>query len=599
MPRPPVKRSKLNGSNQVAKRVANNPLSISPAARRRQLQEHLAHKDLGSVPNDSDDSDLLVTRSRTTRNRRNIARQEIYGSGGVGQGDKVAAHKSPSNKRQRLSPNETPQPESGVNGTRRNATLKSSNLKRTDRLSTSQAGRPSSTVPKSARPSPLGLKSALSPRGRSQETPTAEASILGPIKTRKRQPSILRLIDAPDSPILDQDFKDFLPETESTPLNASRKRKRKLSSPAAIPSQLQPQEEVLEAGNENTPNTEPDLPPPPLSRALSQKQQPFSERNSDTMAPPRSSSSAPSPTRPKSPSPTKNRANIRKPKQPKSLSTTALQALMPARRQQRTRRDRAAKATSEFDIPEDSSDPSNDATQNQGADSTAEGSYINSPKPTKRSKKASQPAKLQKRKPPSISRKSNPKPRGQEGGSRNSKARKASTQSPSKTRATSAAKSSSQQQQQHQHSLTKTTKPISDSSRRADKVVVEEEDKENRPSASSGAYSKRAQARGRAQAQEPGGESPSFAQQAADTADTATATAAAAADEEADDNEGTNLSIEVGRSYEHPRAHHDTEPPLRGGGQSRLAQEFKEVDEWELEFEDVTMDGEGSDPLAR
>jgi hypothetical protein len=593
MPRPPVKRSKLNIPNQAAKRAANNPLSSSPAARRRQLQEQLASKDVGRIPNDSDDSDLLVVKSRNSRNRRGVARQEIYGSGGVAQGDKVAAHKSPSHKRQRLSSKEVPKPEARLNGIRKSAPLKSGALKPINRLSNSQLI-PTSIIkaPANAEPSALGPASLKITRVGSQETPAAERSILGPLKIRKRQPSILRLIDGPDSSILDQDLEDFLPDDESTPLNASRK--RKLSTPPRAPSPALP----TSSQHDDPTNTEPDLPPPPSS-TVSQRRQPLTEIDSDTMAPPRSSSSAPSPIPTNAPSPAKNKANTRKAKQPRSLSTTALQALMPARRQQRTRRDRVAKDRSEFDIPEDSSDPQNDTAENH----TGEESYIASPRPTKSGRKPSQPKKLQKKNPPAVRKpntKIGPAEKGGRGGSISSrgKSRKPSTHSspPSKSRALPAAKTSSLMQQSEPPSdkpaTTSYSRRPSDTDGRGGLSLEEaegDEDKENRLSASSGGSSKPVRGQGRGYSKlnldEP-------------------APSPAALDDEHD------LSVEISRhSHYEPRGYgaHDAselEPDVRDE-QARLAQKFREVDEWEMEFEDVTTFdddegvGGGRDMLAR
>ncbi len=226
MPRPPVKRSKLNNPNQAAKRAPNNPLSSSPAARRHQLHEKLSHKSVGRVPNDSDDSDELVVKSSTPRNRRGVARQEIYASGGVAKGDKVAAHKSPSHKRQRVFLEESSRSEAGLNGEGKNARPKTRGLRPINRLSTSQTAQPStSKLPTNVIRSPSEHASVYASTERGPKTPATETSILGPIRTRTRQPSILRSIDGPDSSVLDPDLDDFLPDDESTPLDATRKRK--------------------------------------------------------------------------------------------------------------------------------------------------------------------------------------------------------------------------------------------------------------------------------------------------------------------------------------------------------------------------------------
>jgi hypothetical protein len=233
---------------------------------------------------------------------------------------------------------------------------------------------------------------------------------------------------------------------------------------------------------------------------------------------------------------------------------------MPARRQQRARRDRAAKATSEFDIPEDSSDAQDKEAEEVLEGGEAEESYVASPR-TRNGKRQGQ-GKLQKnRKPPSKIQKQ------AENGGRHSKSRKASTQSPSFTGATPSSAAKKSQQQNH----TKTDHHAKIHSWHANKNGIESveaeagsEDKENRPSSSSAASSKRGVGN-RSAAGEP---------------------------LSSDDD----IEIEVGRGRVKGDSG-DTQDEYRVE-QARLAKKFKEVDEWEMEFEDVTF-SEGSDPLAR
>ncbi|KAF7504015.1 hypothetical protein GJ744_002894 [Endocarpon pusillum] len=621
MPRPPVKRSKLNTSNQAAKRTPNNPLSSSPAARRRQLHEKLAHKSIGRVPDDSDDSDELVVKSSTPRNRRGVPRQEIYASGGVAKGDQVAAHKSSSHKRERVVPEELSRSEARLNGGGKNAQPKTRGLRPINRLSTSQTAPPTtSKVPTSVIRSPAEYASVHASREGGRKSPAAETSILGPIRTRKRQPSILRSIDGPDSSVLDPDLEDFLPDDQSTPLNTSRKRKLSRSPRVSTPVQSAPQADVLTTGNTDVTNGQPDL-PPLLPSATSQRQQSPPEIDSDTMAPPQSSSSSPSPVKAKTPLPSTTKLNNRKTKESKPLSTAALQALMPTRRQQRARRERAAKATSEFDIPEDSSDPPNGAAENQAADPDAGESYIASPKPTRKGKKTTlhQTMKLQKRNKLPTLQKSNPKSsrtsKGKEGGGAEGgrsiygkpKRHNSSTHSPSPspptsksistTRATPLAavakiSSSSQQQQQPKQQAPPPPPPPQStrgkSLRSYSKAAREPEqgDKENRPSHSSADSSRRGkvtprQSRGEALPPDDTDDTDDdisieigrpYRRSGTIAAAAAAAAAAAIADADADDESGADLLRQE---------------------QARLAQKFKEVDDWDLEFEDVTMMDDG------
>ncbi len=295
---------------------------------------------------------------------------------------------------------------------------------------------------------------------------------------------------------------------------------------------------------------------------------------------------------------------------------------MPARRQQRGRRDRAAKQVSEFDIPEDSSDPPAGAAENRTTAPDDEESYIASPKPTKKGRKATlrQPLELHKKKIIRL-RKPNPKTSpttenggGGEGG-RNVNGKPGlnnhSTQSPSQftsqskpiTHATSVAAVAKTSSSQQQHppppppppsTRGKSLRSSSKGARGAKRAAAthgqeaQDADKENRPSLSSGSSSR--QGRDAATGHRNLSEAPP-----SDDDDRVAA----------DDGD---LSIEIGRSYKHPRTHPpradadaDDESGLDvlSAEQVRLARKYREVDEWDLDFEDVSMVDEASDPLAR
>lgn len=68
-----------------------------------------------------------------------------------------------------------------------------------------------------------------------------------------------------------------------------------------------------------------------------------------------------------------------------------------------------------------------------------------------------------------------------------------------------------------------------------------------------------------------------------------------------DVEEDTDIEVEVGRGRTNRRSHRgEIDDSNLKDEQARLVEKFKEVDEWEMEFEDVTFDdGGGSDPLAR
>jgi hypothetical protein len=128
------------------------------------------------------------------------------------------------------------------------------------------------------------------------------------------------------------------------------------------------------------------------------------------------------------------------------------------------------------------------------------------------------------------------------------------------------------------------------------RALEEEENKENRPSASSGSSLELVWGRGQRQRY------PKLS--IGDPAPPLSSVAAHHDDEE--EEEGEDLSIEASRRSHKTRGYDDSEldPDVRDE-QARLARKFREVDEWEMEFEDVTFDGEdeeegsGRDTLAR
>lgn len=256
---------------------------------------------------------------------------------------------------------------------------------------------------------------------KAQPTPIQEASILAfkNFKRRARQPSILRTgrlsMQSTTQLNLDSDLDDFNPDDESTPLHlnkyltdddediaeaaqSSNSRKRKLNDLAAdvhMPGSSPPPDAPIDDAIELMKDTidltqdhssssvadEPDLPEYiPETAHNTQEQQ---EKDwSDTMAPPKSSSSledeeAPSKKPVQAVKGRKSktgkmrgssrelatekvsrstRSTNSKPKRPPALSTADLQNLLP---QRRNRRERRAKADA-FEIPSDSEEDSED-----------------------------------------------------------------------------------------------------------------------------------------------------------------------------------------------------------------------------------------------
>src|SRR5271156_3906774 len=250
MPRPGVKRTKLNHPTP-SKRVANAS-QVSPVV---ELQQKLVNKPIGRVLTDSDDSDRLVTSNRNGRNRRGIPRRDIYASGGVGLGDVPGAHTSQREQSQTSCKAEAQEPA----GKEKQAAQK--NVKAVAKPTTYQKQvAEKQNAPIQSSPAASGPASVSRAPTRLQATPGAETSILGNIKPRRRQPSILQLIENDDSSnIEEEDEDDFLPNDESTPLNHSttrpttfvphslshqlNSRKRKLSPPITLVPSSQVREE--------------------------------------------------------------------------------------------------------------------------------------------------------------------------------------------------------------------------------------------------------------------------------------------------------------------------------------------------------------------
>jgi hypothetical protein len=379
MPRPGVKRIKLNHPTR-SKRVAN-ALHVSPIV---ELQQKLVNKPIGRVLTDSDDSDRLITSNRNGRNRRGIPRRDIYASGGVGLGDIPGAHTSQRKQTQTSRKAEAQEPA----GKEKQATPK--NVKAIAKPTTYQKqfaqAVEKQNAPIQSSPAASGPASISRAPTRLQATPRAETSILGNIKPRRRQPSILQLIENNDSSnIEEEDEDDFLPNDESTPLNHSTtqpttsvprslshqlsSRKRKLSPPITLVPSPQMREEPCRSdkpnGNEaeHEPDFEPELPPLSRSATAPLRPEPY---DPDIMAPPLSSSPLESPAKLITFSPVKKVLSKSK-NQPIAPSTNELRALMPSRKQRKGRQ--RNRPIGEFDIPSDTDSENDDGGDRPGAGS--------------------------------------------------------------------------------------------------------------------------------------------------------------------------------------------------------------------------------------
>jgi hypothetical protein len=386
MPRPPYKRTKLHHP-APSKRVAKTS-NVSPVV---ELEQKLASKPIGRVLTDSDDSDRLVTSNRNGCNRRGIPRKDIYASGGVGVGDVPGAHRS-----------QTQNPQASQRLDDQKATDKAKQFIINQHGRATEVANPAVSHPKQAQQvaekrhpltqsSPVALGSASASRAptRLQTTPGAEISILGNIKPRRRQPSILQQLENNDSSnIGEEDEDDFLPNDESTPLNHSAaqqntsapnpslsnpsiSRKRKLSPPVTLVPASQARSNSPRPGNRHNTTasdkgeSEPELPPSPSETAP--KRVTSKLPDADIMAPPLSSSPLRSPAKSTTePTPVKKPPG-RGRKHPAAPSTSELRALMPVRRQRKGRL--RAQPFGEFDIPADSDgDGSTGPAVSSGAD---------------------------------------------------------------------------------------------------------------------------------------------------------------------------------------------------------------------------------------
>ncbi|OCL13557.1 hypothetical protein AOQ84DRAFT_351952 [Glonium stellatum] len=334
MPRP--KRAKV-ASTRVAQ-----PLQPSTVASHRHNPARQASERLEVL---SDDSEGLITTTRTRR-RPSLASQQDTGytmTGGLGEGDVKGAHKTLPKTRptaKKVKPSERQTEALDALKRRRDATLKtkasrvrelspeptipSSQLKGSQLETTTKDAREPSPVPSEvdslyASPSPPRTTNRQSTL-KAQGTPAMDISILAltNFKRRPRQPSILRMVRQTSDN--EDDFDDFNPDDESTPLNlhknaeqegvdkgtgrrsststhTSSSRKRKLSSPnIQVPRSSPPaMPSPTEGRGGSIPPSEPSSLPEHIAEtqedSFQEQQQQGPEIWSETMAPPKSSSS--------------------------------------------------------------------------------------------------------------------------------------------------------------------------------------------------------------------------------------------------------------------------------------------------------------------
>ncbi|KAL9621886.1 MAG: hypothetical protein Q9160_003707 [Pyrenula sp. 1 TL-2023] len=397
MPRPPARRKQFAPAS-----VRDQPVRVTKAHNERNITDlagKLRDKPVGRVPNNSDDSDELVTKATNARNRRGVARREVFASGGLGKGDEPATRQHRKRTSDTLKDlNEDQGEPAGKKQKHEKEEKGTAPLVRNGRLAKAPTAPVAINGGKTRSYKPPVVKATLSGSElshanglRDHSPPAVERSILADIKRRPRQASILSNAKVPGDDSLDDltDFDDLddldnlEPNDESTPIDS---RTRTFHHPNT----LRPSSRAPIRHGSNIPPTPSVLPRNQASGGISTTENPESQHRqrsasplrpvqspsqtreeSDTYGPPLSSSplrSSPqrSPQH-KQPSPRQGSHDLRLPattnatdtrkgtspqKQVKAPSTQSLQNLMPQpRRKPRQLRQKADK--DDFEIPSD------------------------------------------------------------------------------------------------------------------------------------------------------------------------------------------------------------------------------------------------------
>lgn len=415
MPRP--KRSKVAPSAPIALPHLTQPAVVSAAQKQKDI---FSPASSGRVTTTSDDSDGLVVSKKTGSRGKGLQGQEYTMSGALAPEDIGPTRLKPPSNQTRAALSKIARE---ADYAKKVAEVKEKT--RRDAAQTEAAIEPEqipSSIPTelvpAPKPSPNRMGNSSAAKGtqvglgsRISETPRLQPSMLAAtFKKRARQPSLLQVLQTQNDPrenLDDDDLDDFHPDDESTPMiksmsqskaqhaspssrQTSGSRKRKLATPEiqvpasqtrdlpSSPPSVSPQEQedVYDLPAEEEARPEPTLPPPRTA------QTPQRQIDSDTLAPPQSSSpekpkarkthakptkaatSRPPQTRRKDPSPapsplssttTSTNPSPVKPIPLKPLTTATLQNLLPRRRAR-------PKLRSEYDIPSSSSDIELDAT---------------------------------------------------------------------------------------------------------------------------------------------------------------------------------------------------------------------------------------------
>ncbi|KAI9746239.1 MAG: hypothetical protein M1835_002529 [Candelina submexicana] len=357
MPRPPVKKNVAPSfpKSLVAKSSLDSPPRRNP--------ERKASERVSDV---SDDSEGLVTTINRSKRRKAGPEQDATMSGGLGIGDVKYGMRKPANVRQRPVMSKVsakPEHAKALEGLkrRRDAALKAQNA---EVQVPSTAGEETTAVSyapvahaEEAAPKDPTTKAANETVSEAAGAPAMESSVLAiaNFKRRPRQPSILRMVQQDSDNDEDASLEDFKPEDESTPLNLSKSRsivqsdttprsrshtssstnprKRKLATPElqvprSSPPLSSPEVEAAAEEEDDGIDSQPSLPeePQPVQHRTSREVTP--KIWSETMAPPQSSSPLPpllpaGPSTRHNPNSTKTSKPLSQRKQPSRKVSTA------------------------------------------------------------------------------------------------------------------------------------------------------------------------------------------------------------------------------------------------------------------------------------
>ena len=323
MPRP--KRSKVAPSAPIQLPHLANPAIASAAQKQRDI---FSPASSGRVTTTSDDSDGLVVSKKTGARGKGLKGQEYTMSGALAPEDIGSTRlKPPSNQTRAALSKIAREADYAKKVAESKARRNTDQPETATELDQVPSSIPTESLPTS-KPSISGMGNSSAVKGaqmslgsRISETPRPQPLMLGAtFKKRARQPSLLQMLQTQNDPsdnLDDDDLDDFRPDDESTPMiksmsqpNAQRtssssgqtsgSRKRKLASPEiqvpasqtcdppSSPPTLPPQEQEdpydLPAETEREGRPEPTL---PQQRAAQTSQR---QLDSDTLAPPQSSS---------------------------------------------------------------------------------------------------------------------------------------------------------------------------------------------------------------------------------------------------------------------------------------------------------------------